>query len=1152
MNDFVHLSTHSEYSLVDSVVFLNQLAPAVKERGMSAVALTDKHSLTAMLKFQHACFDAGIKPIIGCDLTLLEGQGEFRLLALAANQDGHRNLIRLITEAARNPACRNRITRDMLVAHNEGLMLLSGGVTGDIGQCLLAADEANAEKHLDWYLDTFEDRFYATVTRTGRVGENAYIESVVPLAERKGVPLVATNDVICIAKEDFALHDAKLCIQRKERMDGAYSWHGQFSSFQHLRTPSEMAAQFEDLPDAVENAAEIAKRCNVEIKTGTYYQRPFPTSDTAENERILRTTIQQKLKEFLEDEQSDIAEEEYETYRERATYELGVIIDMGFAGYFLIVQAIVDWAREEGIPVGPGRGSGAASLVAMLLGITSLDPIKYKLYFERLLNPDRRSMPDLDIDFCARSRDRVMQHVVERFGEECVGLIATQGTHAAKGILHGMGRAMGIPHSDVSRITKLIPTKPGTKLAEACEADPAIAETAAALDCTELLQEAMKLEGIVAIEGVHPAGLVIAPGRLDEYVPCKVDDNTNLLVTQLDKDDVEQVGMVKFDLLSLKNLTAINRATEAVNASPEGNRLDINAIPLDDEATFRLIAAADTEGVFQLESAAMKRLIRLLKPDQFADLVALVALIRPGPLSAKIDEHYAKRKRGLEPIRSAHPLLETVLSDTYGLMIYQEDVMSVARTLAGFSGGEADMLREAMGKKRSDKLVQLKDRFLQGCRENDVMPSTAAKIYDDMLGFSAYAFPRAHSTAYALVTYQTAYLKANHPNEYFAALISVERDDPKRIMRLLADADRCGLEIKPPDVNQPSADCIATDNGLRLGLLGLKNVGAEDVRAIEVGASSGEFANLLDFCKRVDLTRLQKTTLEHLIKAGALDKLETQSDKPELIRALLLDKLESAYQAGAQPNDSNLSLFGEPEEHDVFVNYRLPEPLTKDELCEFEDLVIGYAISRESMQKYFHEFRPICTYSLDDQPEAPSNEEIIVAGTIMNSDVRELADRGEFAKFVLQGPRGSLNVMLWPEQYEKFSRFVIDDQFVVAKGKIRIDRFRNEPQLNANALFNAAEARKQWQAYLVLKFPNDETRALLTQENLCKLEDLFAKVECKGGRPVDIRIQKKDAELRVNLGKGYRQLPVTDETLIELREIFSPSIVNVRFNRAAA
>lgn len=1153
MTDFVHLVVHSEYSISDSIVFLKNLAPAVKDADMAAVALTDRNNLMAMVKFQAACLEHGVKPIIGCDLRHDGSHGASRMFALAMNQTGYHNLIRLVTEASGDDSAGFFIDDDQLVERNEGLILISGGVASEIGQLLCDGDKLAAQERMAWYRERFGDRYYVALSRTGRVNENAYIEAVVPLSERMRVPLVAINDVICVAGDEFRLHDAKMCIQGGERMGETYSWKGRFSPMQYLRSPTEMAELFRDLPDAIENTVEIAKRCNAEVETGTYFQRAFPTDDDNENAKILRDKATVALEEYLIDPNAGIAASEHATYRERLESELEVIIDMGFAAYFLIVQDIVVWAREQGIRVGPGRGSGAASLVAMLLGITGLDPIEHKLFFERLLNRDRRSMPDLDIDFCAERRDEVMWYAVEKFGRECVGRIATHNTHAAKSIVHGMARAMDYNHSDVSRITRMIPTRPGTKLAEAMAEDPEIERTAISFGCEELFRDALKLEGIVTTLGVHPAGLVIAPGRLEEFVPCHREEGTQLLVSQYDKDDVERAGMVKFDLLSVKNLTRIERTIEAVKARLGNDvALELDEIPLDDAATFKLISSANTQGVFQLESDGMKGVVRMLKPDQLADLVALVALYRPGPMEFDVEKSYAHRKHGDEPITYDHPLLEPILKDNYGLMIYQEDVMSVSRSLAGFSGSEADILREAMGKKRSEKLVQLKDRFLEGCQANGVDVRVAENIYQKMNAFSAYAFARAHATAYALITYQTAYLKTHHPREYLAAAISVDSDNPKRVVSLIEEALRLGLDIEPPDINQPDAACVPTDRGFRVGMSCVKGVGSRDVQAIVQARKDGEFESLFDLCMRVDLKQASKNALTNLIAIGAMDALESADDSLPAVRATLHDKLERAWLAGTDSDEASHGMFGAPEEDEVFVNYRPPTAWSKAELLENELAALGVALSQDSPFRYEREFASICTHSMSEARNADRSEDVVVAGIIKQIDVRELRERGEIANLIIESSTGTLRVTLWPEQYEKLSRFVLHDEFVLVRGRMRYDNFRNDWQLNATALYNVADARNQWRANVALRFTDDATRTALTTENLAKLKALFHGIERRSGRRLEITVEKGDIRCNVDLGAGYKQLPINDNVLAELRDIFGPQVVHVDYPQKAA
>ena len=1160
MSDFVHLSVHSEYSIEDSVVFLKDIASTVKSVGMSAVALTDENNLYAMLKFQNDCFEQGIKPIIGSDLKYAGARGNSRLIVLAENQTGYHNLLRLVTSASNLNGGLSGLNRDVLEALNEGLIVLSGGVGGEVGQLLLDNNVDQASDSLAWFQSTFGDRFFIELTRTGRKNEAEYINAVVQLADKLDIPLVATNDVIMKAASDFSLHDAKMCIKRGEHMDDEYSWRGRYSQLQYFKSPDEMCSLFEDLPDAIENSVEIAKRCSVEVETGVYFQRDYPNADQEQNIKVFRETVATKLDAFIEKrskEEKDTSPEDWErAYRERAKYEVDVIEQMGYASYFLIVSDIVQWAHEEKIPVGPGRGSGAASLVAMLLGITAVDPIKHNLFFERLLNIDRKTMPDLDIDFCAQRRDQVLAHIVDRFDKDCVGLIATQNTHAAKGIIHGMARANGYSYSDVNRITQLIPIKPGITLNEAYELEPSIKTTAAANGCSELLNEAEKLEGIVSTVGVHPAGVVIAPGRLDDFVPCHIDPDTSLFVAQLDKDDVEKVGMVKYDLLSLKNLTVIQKAVDAINLNQDqgSQPFDINQIPLDDRETYQLIASAETEGVFQLESVGMRQLIRRLKPDAFEDIVALVALYRPGPLNANIDKSYALRKHGKEPVRYDHPLLVDVLEGNYGLMIYQEDVMSVARQLAGFSGGDADILREAMGKKRQEKLATLKDQFIQGCAKNSVDGKLAESVFEKMRGFSEYAFNRAHATAYAAVTYQTAYLKTHFPNEYMAAVASVDSADPNRFARIMGEAERMGIEIRRPEINQPTRDCLALADAIQLGLGGIRGLGNDEIKAIQSAREQdGEFESLFDFCTKIDTSRVSRASIERLIHVGAMDSLERENASTGFIRATLLQKVEAAYQAAVEKIErgSKAGLFGDAQESEVFIDTVDPEPLSKQEIQALEAESLGFVLSRDSTRFLFDEFRSVCTQTLRNVASVSKGMQVTIAGYIKRADVRDMPGRGEIANVTLQDQTGSVNMVVWPEEYKEFAPLIVDDKFLVVRGQMSYDRLHDEMQVSAKKIFDTTSARREWGAFVSLKFLTNAQQARLTTDSLEALKTILDSVKGSIGRPLKVVVLDDNTEIEIELGSGFKKIPVTDQLLSDLRDLFGQDTVHVEFKRSS-
>ena len=1149
MTDFTHLCLHSEYSIDDSVIFLKRLAPEIKQRGMTSVALTDTN-LFASLKFQSHCFDVGVKPIFGCDLKITSDHGAVsRLITLAMNDQGYRNLLKLVTRSYANPALLHCITRDELKQYSDGLIVLSGGVQGDIGKAILNGDIAKAEELSSWYTDFLKDRFYLEVARTGRVGENDYNEQVVRMADCMNLPLVATNDVVMSDESEMLLHDARLCMQRGESMDDEYSWKGDYSEQQFIRTPEQMAALFQDIPDAVENASEIAKRCNVEIPTGVLYQRPFPTEDLAENERILREKTANALEKILEEGWADETNPRLsaEAYRNRLETELSVIISMGYAGYFLIVQDMVQWAKAQKIPVGQGRGSGAASLVSMLLGITTVDPLQHKLLFERLLNPERRTMPDLDIDFCGNRRDEVAAYLSDKYGKEVVGRIVAHQTKGAKGAIQALGRSMGVAYSDVARITRLVPQRPiKISIKEALEKEPRIRSVARNLGCEELIEEAQKLEGIVSNLSYHPAGIVIAPGPLDDYVACHREGND--LISQLDKDDVEQAGLVKFDLLSLKNLTAIQKTVDMIAASlGEGEaEFDIDRVDLEDRATYELLSTGETQAVFQLGSREMQNLLRNVQPHEFKDVVAVIALYRPGPLNAGFHERYYKRKHHQEKVRYEHPKLASILEDNHGVMIYQEDVMNAARELAGFSLGDADIMREAMGKKRVEKLATVKDLFLRGCVENEIDEKIAQKIYSDMEGFAEYAFPRAHATAYAMLSYQTAYLKAHYTKEFMAANISVFMGDPKQVEVLLRDVLRMNIALLAPDVNSPSVDCEVVNGAIRLGFPCIKGCGSRDVSTIREAREAGEFSSLFDFCNRAVSQELSTAKVGYMIDAGVFDSFESEYPNLGAKRAVLHEKFNLIAKVLRTDSGSNEALFGGPTESMVLSEFKDPTDFTAAEVEEREREVLGQPISNRDRLANFKEFGSLVTHTIAEVNQRSSGQ-VVLIGTIEESYLNTTRNGEEFVTITLQDHTGKVRALLWPDEYKKYSRLIVDSGFVIAEGRINVNKNTAESQVFVSKLHDPASARKKWSAAFRLCFNTESCRERLTRQNLEEMTQIIRENTVKGGQELKVSLKQDNVELEVGLGKGFKRLPVTNETQDKLRTIFGAEVVNVQF-----
>ncbi|MBL8259829.1 MAG: DNA polymerase III subunit alpha, partial [Candidatus Competibacteraceae bacterium] len=807
---FVHLRLHTEYSLADGLIRIKSLVKRVAAADMPAVAVTDMSNLFALIKFYKAALGAGVKPIVGVEAWVGRNDEPARLVLLCQNLEGYRNLTRLVSRSFLEGQRRGVpvIDHGWLQGHTGGLIALSGGRDGDVGQLLLNDRQTQAKRALAEWRHLFPDRFYLEVQRTGRPREADYLEAALDLAAATGTPVVATNDVCFLKRDDFEAHEARVCVYEGVTLDDPRRPR-RHSEQQYLRAPAEMAELFADLPEALGNSVEIARRCNLRLELGKNVlpDFPVPAGMTAEAyfSTQARAGLEQRLQRLLDPAAPDFGERR-RPYDERLDEEIGVIMQMGFSGYFLIVADFIRWARENGVPVGPGRGSGAGSLVAYALWITDLDPLAYDLLFERFLNPERVSMPDFDIDFCMEGRDRVIDYVAQRYGRDRVSQIATHGTMAAKAVVRDVGRVLGHPYGFVDRIAKLVPFEIGMTLDKAIERE---AELRRLYESDEeirtLLDLARELEGLARNVGKHAGGVVIAPSELTDFSPLYREQDDSSLITQFDKDDVEAAGLVKFDFLGLRTLTIIDWAVQTLNAQRRDTGeepVDITAIPLDDRETFDLLKRYRTTAVFQLESSGMKDLIRRLQPDCFEDIVALVALFRPGPLQSGMVDDFIDRKHGRARIEYPHPALATILKPTYGVILYQEQVMQIAQVLAGYTLGGADLLRRAMGKKKAEEMAKQREIFVKGSTEREVEPETASYIFDLMEKFAGYGFNKSHSAAYALVSYQTAWLKAHHPAAFMAAVLSSDMDKTEKVVIFIEECRRMGLALAPPDINE--------------------------------------------------------------------------------------------------------------------------------------------------------------------------------------------------------------------------------------------------------------------------------------------------------------------------------------------------------------
>jgi DNA polymerase-3 subunit alpha len=1149
MTEFVHLRLHTEYSLIDSVVRVPELVDAVSAAGMAAVAVTDQSNLFAMVKFYRAALAKGVKPIVGVDLLVKETGDRVqpsRITLLCQSQTGYRNVTRLVSRSYLEGQQRGipTIDRDWLTLENlQGLIALSCASEGDIGRALVNARDKDAERALDHWISLFPGRFYIELQRLGRPDEEGYIAAAVALAARRGVPVVATNPVRFLKQDDFESHEARVCIH-----DGTLladpGRPRRYSQQQYLRTPQEMAVLFADVPEALANSVQIARRCSLVLKLGEARLPPYPVPGGITTEDFIRAEAAAGLEKRL----VIVPEAQVPSYRERLRIELDVICQMGFAGYFLIVADFIRWARENGVPVGPGRGSGAGSLVAFSLGITDIDPLKYDLLFERFLNPERVSMPDFDVDFCMDGRDRVIEYVGRNYGRERVSQIITYGTMAAKAVVRDVGRVLGHPYGFVDRIAKLIPFELGITLDDALTKEPELKKL---YDTEEeiknLIDLARSLEGLTRNAGMHAGGVVIAPSVLTDYAPLYCDEQGASVVTQFDKDDVEAAGLVKFDFLGLRTLTIIDKALAIINrvrADKGEPPLDVGAISMTDAKTFTLLKSCRTTAVFQLESRGMKDLIRRLQPDCFEDIVALVALFRPGPLQSGMVDDFIDRKHGKidGPIDYLHPSLEKVLKPTYGVILYQEQVMQIAQVLAGYTLGGADLLRRAMGKKKPEEMAKQRSIFLSGAVERGVPQEQAAYIFDLMEKFAGYGFNKSHSAAYALLTYQTAYLKAHYPAAFMAAVLSADMDHTDKVVTLIQECAEIGLDVKPPDVNTSGYQfAVQGDRTIRYGLGAVRGVGQGAVEAIiSERDTRGVFLSLEDLCRRLDLQKVNRRVLEALLRSGSLDCLGAN-------RATLMNRLPAAMQLGDQNSKAQ-----DAGQNDLFglvsdARAAAPAPLVPAvDLPEWSESV-RLTGERETLGLYLtgHPIGPfesglarLVSHRIGDLisdrpitgmegPRFGGGKPVTIAGLI-----DEVKKRGPRVILTLDDRTGRIEVNLFEDVFQKYRDLVTKDALVLVDGMLRFDEFSDSWRLSARRLVELDKVRESQARRLVLKWPRNGNSKLL----LNRLAEVLAPWR-PGPCPITVEYAGASATGALTLGNEWsvrasRELLEQLETLV--------------------
>jgi DNA polymerase III subunit alpha len=1161
MSGFVHLHLHTEYSLVDGVVRIPALVQAAAAGRMPAVAVTDQGNLFGLVKFYKAALAAGVKPIIGVDLWIYEGDPESpaRLVLLCQNEAGYRNLTQLVSRSYLEGQHRGvpMLRREWLAGHTDGLIALSGGREGDIGRKLLDGDSAGARGLLEGWLGLFPGRYYLELQRTGRPGEEEYLHAAITLALACEAPVVATNDVRFLAREDFEAHEARVCIHDGRTLDDPRRAR-RYTEQQYLRSPAEMAELFADLPEALENTVEIARRCNLELRLGQNFLPDFPLpAGRSVGEHLqeqARAGLEGRLALILQAVPEEERPARRRSYEERLALELGVIVEMGFSGYFLIVADFIRWAKENGIPVGPGRGSGAGSIAAYALGITDLDPIRYELLFERFLNPERVSMPDFDVDFCMEQRDRVIDYVASRYGRDRVSQIITYGSMAARAVVRDVGRVLGHPYGFVDRIAKLIPFELGMTLDKALEQDEELKRVyEGEEEVRTLIDLARSLEGLARNAGKHAGGVVIAPSVLTDFAPLYCEEGGGGVVTQFDKDDVEAVGLVKFDFLGLRTLTIIDWAVHTINRAGAGQGeppIDISAIALEDSATFELLKRCATTAVFQLESRGMKELIKRLQPDCFEDIVALVALFRPGPLQSGMVDDFINRKHGRARIEYPHPDLEPILRPTYGVILYQEQVMQIAQVLAGYTLGGADLLRRAMGKKKPEEMAKQRAVFLEGAQGRGVEAAVASHIFDLMEKFAGYGFNKSHSAAYALVSYQTAWLKAHHPAAFMAAVLSADMDNTDKVVTLIEECRDMRLAVRPPDINGSDYRfTVAGAAAIVYGLGAVKGVGQGAVESIiEERGRGGVFKDLFDFCRRIDLRKANRRVLEALIRAGALDSLDET-------RATLAGQLDAALKAAEQQSRNDAlgqdDLFGEP------VPAAAPQALVRlAEWPEAERLAgeketLGLYLTGHPIERYEAELARFTSARLAElgsgaqewggsrERRAREQQPVVVAGLVVAVRTMNTQRGGRMAFVTLDDRTARLEVRLFDEDFQRHRHLLAKDRVLVVEGTVSFDEYSGGLRMSARRILDVDQARETYAKRLLIQLAQRQATNGFVPA-LAELLEAFREGSC----PVWIEYRAPTAAAHLALGPEWCVRP-TDELLNRLRALAGPERVEV-------
>jgi DNA polymerase III subunit alpha len=1140
-NSFVHLHCHTQYSLLDGAIRIGDIIKKTREFGQKAVAITDHGVMYGAVDFYDKASSEGVKPVIGCEVYVAPASMEVReplkglpssyhLLLLAMNNQGYANLMKLVSLAhEKGFYYKPRVDKNLLAELNGGLIALSACLKGEIPYWLLRGNKDKATEALEFYSRTFDDRFYLEIQENGLADQQQVNPLVIDLAKRHSLPVVATNDCHYLNRHDASAHEVLLCIQTQATMQDNDRMKLGSDHF-YVKSPEEMADAFSYIPEAVSITSEIASRCNVEIPKNVYYFPEYP----AEPGRSLEEMITRQAREGLKKRMGEIPE----NYSSRLEMELGVIRDMGFSGYFLIVADYINYAKSQGIPVGPGRGSAAGSIAAYGLGITDIDPIRWNLLFERFLNPERKSMPDIDVDFCQDRRDEVIEYVKNRYGKDYVAQITTYGNLKAKAVIKDVARVMGISFSDADAIAKLVPNDIGITLQKAIDGEPKLRELIQKdPQVARLIDVGRALEGLSRHASVHAGGVVISDNNpITTHVPVYI-DKKGMPISQYDMKVIERVGLVKFDLLGLKTLTVIHKTLDILSA--RGVMIDIETIPLDDKATYRLISDGDTASVFQLESSGMRQMLSQLKPTVFEDIIAAVALFRPGPM--ELIPSYAKRKHGREKVEYLHPLVEAVLKETYGIMVYQEQVMQIAQAVAGYSLGKADLLRRAMGKKKPEEMAKHRHDFVEGAKAKGVSDKTASEMFTLMEKFADYGFNKSHAAAYALVAYQTAYLKCHYFKEFMAANLTLDLNNTDKVVQHIAECRGRGVKILPPDINESAWEFITTKEGIRFGLGGVKGVGHKAVDIIIEERKKGEFKDIRDFIKRISLSGVNRRVLEALLKSGAFDSLHANRRSVfESLDAMIEDAQRMAKQKDALQG-SLFDLIGEDEDEGKLQLPDIPD-WPESERLQQEKEALGFYISGHPLNAFSEIIERYSTASTLTLSEVSGKT--IIVGIIQNLNIARTKKGDSMARGLLEDLHGTVPVIFFPKCYAEFLQAITGEGPVVIKATV--DRSEDEGEegtsvkvdLKAEEVYPVEHADSVFASRVIVRFSDTDK-----QDDIRAVKNSI--LDFKGGCPVSFQIKSNGAMVTIDAGKEFKVAP-TKAFMERIKGILGPSRVEIQ------